>query len=102
MTEGMRTGLLGRPLKPTDQKLLSYLTFSMGSLPDEVLRVLFLDGAQRLIADEQLQHGTLAQLAFYPRVILRRAMEHDAAAIILVHNHPSGEDRKSTRLNSSH
>lgn len=95
MTEGMRTGLLGRPLKPTNQKLLSYLTFSMGSLPDEVLRVLFLDGAQRLIADEQLQHGTLAQLAFYPRVILRRAMEHDAAAIILVHNHPSGDPTPS-------
>lgn len=95
MTEGMRSRIFGRRLKPTDHKLLDYLTFSMGSLPNEVLRVLFLDTAHRLIADEQLQSGTLAQLVLYPRVILRRAMEHDAAAIILVHNHPSGDPTPS-------
>src|SRR3546814_8020610 len=67
----------------------------MGSLPIEVLRILFLDGARRLLADEQLQHGTLAQLAIYPRTIFRRALELNAAAIILIHNHPSGDARPS-------
>ena len=47
---------------------------SMGSLPDEVLRILFLDDAQRLIADEQLQHGSVRQLDLYPRTIFRRAI----------------------------
>src|SRR3546814_15499434 len=67
----------------------------MGSLPIEVLRILFLDGARRLLAHEQLQHGTLAQLAIYPRTIFRRALELNAAAVILIHNHPSGNARPS-------
>src|SRR3546814_17880936 len=65
----------------------------MGSLPIEVLRILFLDRGRRPLADEQLQHGTLAQLAIYPRTIFRRALELNAAAIILIHNHPSGHAR---------
>src|SRR3546814_8568098 len=48
-----------------------------------------------LLADEQLQYGTLAQLAIYPRTIFRRALELNAAAIILIHNHPSGDARPS-------
>src|SRR3546814_20939730 len=69
----------------------------MGSLPEAVLRVLFLDGACRLITDEQLQQGSLAQLILYPRIIFKRALELDAASIVLVHNHPSVDptDRKS-------
>src|SRR3546814_1303361 len=68
---------------------------SMCSLSIEGLRILFLDGARRHLADEQLQHGTLAQLAIYPRTIFRRALELNAAAIILIHNHPSGDARPS-------
>ena len=67
----------------------------MGSLPDEVLRILFLDDAQRLIADEQLQHGSVRQLDLYPRTIFRRAIEHGATGLILVHNHPSGDPNPS-------
>ena len=67
----------------------------MGSLDDEKLRVLFLDGSRRLIADEQLQCGTLAQLAVHPRTIFRRALELNAAGVILVHNHPSGDPMPS-------
>src|SRR3546814_8864600 len=63
----------------------------MGSLQDETLRILFLDGIGRLIADEQVQRGTVHQLVIYPRPIFRRAMEHNAASLILVHNHPSGD-----------
>src|SRR3546814_12113021 len=67
----------------------------MGSLPEAVLRVLFLDGACRLITDEQLQQGSLAQLILYPRIIFKRALELDAASIVLVHNHPSGDPTPS-------
>src|SRR3546814_14958417 len=63
----------------------------MGSLQDETLRILFLDGIGRLIADEQVQRGTVHQLVIYPRPIFRRAMEHNAASLILVHHHPSGD-----------
>jgi DNA repair protein RadC len=75
--------------------LRDYLILGMGSLPDEHLRVLFLDGRQHLLADEQLQRGTLARLALYPRTIFRRALELNAAGIILVHNHPSRDPTPS-------
>ncbi len=93
--EALRSNLTGRTIKPTDPKLIAYLKASMGSLPEEVLRVLFLDGACRLITDEQLQQGSLAQLILYPRIIFKRALELDAASIVLVHNHPSGDPTPS-------
>lgn len=93
--ESMRGELTGRGIDPANPKLLRYLTASMGSLSDEALRVLFLDASHRLIADEQLQRGTLGHLAIYPRTIFRRAIELDAAAIVLVHNHPSGDPTPS-------
>ena len=93
--EALRSSLMGRTITPTDPKLIAYLKTSMGSLPEEVLRVLFLDGACRLITDEQLQQGSLAQLILYPRIIFKRALELDAASIVLVHNHPSGDPTPS-------
>ena len=93
--EALREELSGRGIDPDNPKLLRYLRASMGALPDEALRVLFLDPSHRLIADEQLQRGTLGHLAVYPRTIFRRAIELDAAAIILVHNHPSGDPAPS-------
>lgn len=95
MFEGMRSGLRSSRIDPFDAALRQYLIASMGSLPDEMLRVLFLDAGHRLIADELLQQGTLTRLAIYPRTIFRRALEHNAAALILVHNHPSGDPAPS-------
>lgn len=95
MLEGMAADLGAAPIDPFDPALRRYLIAAMGSLPEEHLRVLFLDPARRLIADEQLQRGSLGQLAIYPRTIFRRALEHNAAAIILVHNHPSGDPNPS-------
>jgi len=95
MTEAMRGDLRAFPIDPFDPKLRQYLIISMGSLPTEVLRILFLDAGRRLLADEQLQNGTLAQLAIYPRTIFQRALELNAAAIILIHNHPSGDPSPS-------
>ena len=93
--EAMRAELPDSGLDPANPKLLNYLKASMGALTQETLRILFLDASRHLIADEQLQHGTVGQVAFYPRTIFRRAIELDAAAIILVHNHPSGDPTPS-------
>lgn len=95
MLEALAGDMRGTRLDPFDPKLRQYLIASMGGLADERLRLLFLDGGQRLIADEELQRGTLAQLALYPRTIFRRALELNAAGIILVHNHPSGDPAPS-------
>ncbi|HWT42154.1 MAG TPA: JAB domain-containing protein [Sphingopyxis sp.] len=93
--ETMRADFATRRIDPLDAALRRYLTVSMGSLPEERLRVLFLDPARGLLADEQLQHGTLAHMSIYPRTILGRALELNAAAIILIHNHPSGDPKPS-------
>lgn len=95
MREAMRSDLPIQYIDPRDPALRRYLIASMGSLPDERLHIFFLDSACGLIADEQVQQGSLAQLALYPRTLFRRALEHNAAAIILVHNHPSGDPRPS-------
>lgn len=95
LLEGMREEFATLPISRDCPNLLQYLMASMGALPDEVLRVIFLDSAGHLIADEQLQLGSLRQLALYPRTIFRRAMELEAAGLILVHNHPSGDPNPS-------
>lgn len=93
--EALRCQAGGRAVDPSDPKLLQYLQASMGALPDETLRILFLDASRNLITDEQLQHGTIGRLSLYPRTIFRRALELNAAAVILVHNHPSGDPSPS-------
>jgi DNA repair protein RadC len=95
LIEGMREEFASLPISPDCPHLLQYLMASMGALPNEVLRVIFIDSAGHLIADEQLQLGSLRQLALYPRTIFRRAMELEAAGLILVHNHPSGDPNPS-------
>lgn len=93
--ETMAGDMRGIAIDPFSPELRSYLIASMGSLADETLRVLFLDSSGRLIADERLQNGSLSQVAAHPRTIFRRALEHNAAGLILVHNHPSGDPTPS-------
>ncbi|WP_337180262.1 JAB domain-containing protein [Sphingopyxis granuli] len=81
----------GIRIDPFSADLRHYLILSMGSLADERFRILFLDAAHRLIADEEMQKGTISQIKLYPRTIFRRALELNAAGLILVHNHPSGD-----------
>lgn len=95
MREAMRGELHATRITASSRRLTNYLKISMGGLPDETLRVLFLDARHRLIADEQMQRGTIDQVVLYPRIILRRAIELDAEAVILVHNHPSGDPAPS-------
>jgi DNA repair protein RadC len=67
----------------------------MGGRAHEVFAVLFLDSQNRLIALEELFRGTLNQTSVYPREVVLRALHHHAAAVVLAHNHPSGEARPS-------
>jgi len=63
--------------------------------PREQFRILFLDKKNQLIADEVQQEGTVDHTPVYPREIVRRALELSASALILVHNHPSGDPTPS-------
>ncbi len=77
------------------QALTDYLTAVLAREPVEHFRVLFLDTRNHLIADERLGTGTVNHAPVYPREIMRRAIELHATALILVHNHPSGDPTPS-------
>ncbi|GAB5486496.1 MAG: DNA repair protein RadC [Parasphingorhabdus sp.] len=79
----------------TDENLIRYLQAGMGSLAVETLRVLFLNNANYLVGDQEFGAATPSKILVQPRSILKRALELNASAIILVHNHPSGEIRPS-------
>lgn len=74
----------------TPQLVCNHLRVWIGNLPHEVFAVLFLDAQHRLIEHEIMFRGTLTQTSVYPREILKRCMELNAASVILAHNHPSG------------
>lgn len=67
-----------------------YLRARIGHLPHEVFAVLFLDSQHRLLACEELARGTIDGAAVYPREVVKAALRHNAAAVLLAHNHPSG------------
>ncbi len=67
-----------------------YLQARLRDAPREVFLVLFLDTRHRLIAAEELFLGTLGEAVVHPREVVRRAMHHNASALIVAHNHPSG------------
>ena len=67
-----------------------YLTIQMRGLQQEVFMVLYLDSQNRLVKDEILFYGTINSASVYPREVIKRALAHNAAALILTHNHPSG------------
>lgn len=67
-----------------------YLRLKLNGLPREVFIVLLLDAQNRVIASEELFAGTLTQTAVYPREVVKLALQHNAAAVIFAHNHPSG------------
>ncbi len=75
--------------------LISYLGTTMQNLPEEQLRVLFVNNANKIIKDEILSEGIEDQTAVYPRKIMKRAMALNATGIIVVHNHPTGQLRPS-------
>jgi DNA repair protein RadC len=76
-------------------QLITYLTASLTFAEVEQCFALYLDGQNRLIANESLGHGTVRHAPFYPREIIRRALALNASALILVHNHPNGNSTPS-------
>lgn len=90
-----RTKVLHRDVLSSWDALLGYCKTKMANLEREQLRVLFLDRQNVLIADEALATGTVDHVPVYPREIFRRGLELSASALILVHNHPSGEAKPS-------
>lgn len=77
------------------QQVRDYLQLSIGHLAHEVFNVTFLNAQHQLVASEILFQGTLTHTAIYPREVLKRCLHHNAAAIILAHNHPSGQPEPS-------
>ena len=75
--------------------LIEYLQTTMGDIKTEQFRVIFLNKKNMVIADEVQASGTVDQTPVYPREIVKRALFHEASAIILVHNHPSGNPKPS-------
>jgi DNA repair protein RadC len=90
-----RTKVIGRPALSSWSALIDYCAAAMARDPREQFRTLFLDRKNVLIADEVQSKGTVDHTPVYPREILRRALEHAASSIILVHNHPSGDPTPS-------
>ena len=90
-----RARLLKRSVISSWQDLLTYCHICLSHSETEQLRVLYLDRKNGLIADELAAEGTVDHVPVYPREILRRALELNASAVILVHNHPSGDPSPS-------
>ncbi|MFQ5468192.1 MAG: DNA repair protein RadC [Kiloniellaceae bacterium] len=84
-----------RPVIASWNQLLNYCRIAMGREKIEQFRLLFLDTKNRLIADEVQQRGTVDHTPVYPREVIKRALELGASALILVHNHPSGDTTPS-------
>ena len=90
-----KTKVMGRPALSSWSALLDYCMAAMARSQTEEFRVLFLDRKNVLVADEVQSKGTVDHTPVYPREIMRRALEHGASSIILVHNHPSGDPTPS-------
>lgn len=87
--------VMDRPVISSWNDLLSYCRAAMADEKTELFRILFLDKKNILIADEVQQRGTVDHTPVYPREVVKRALELSASAIILVHNHPSGDPTPS-------
>ena len=90
-----RARVMNRPVLSGWQALLDYCHTAMAHREIEQFRVLYLDRKNVLIADEEQGRGTVDHVPVYPREVIRRALELNASALILVHNHPSGDPTPS-------
>jgi DNA repair protein RadC len=90
-----KDALPDKPVLSSWQSLVDYCRTAMAFEPREQFRILFLDKKNALIADEVQQVGTVDHTPVYPREVVKRALELSATALILVHNHPSGDPTPS-------
>ena len=84
-----------QPVLNSWDRVVAYLRVKMANQKTESFRILFLDTRNRLIADEEQQRGTVNHTPLYPREVMKRALDLAASAVILVHNHPSGDPSPS-------
>lgn len=91
----MKQDLMKKPLLNSWARLMDYCYVTMAHEKKEHFRVLFMNKKNELIADEIQNSGTVDHTPAYPREIMKRALELGATALILVHNHPSGDPRPS-------
>ena len=90
-----RSRILQRPVVSSWEALIDYCHTSMLHRDTEQFRILFLDRKNTLIADEEQASGTVDHVPVYPREVVKRALQLNASALILVHNHPSGDPTPS-------
>ncbi len=90
-----RAKVMHRQVLSSWDQLLDYCRAAMGHRATEQFRILFLDRKNLLIADEEQARGTVDHVPVYPREVVKRALELNASALILVHNHPSGDPTPS-------
>lgn len=91
-----RKQLDDRPILGSWQTVMDYCRATMAHRDVEEVRVFYLDRKNHLIADEQHSRGTVDHAPFYPREVIKRALEMSASALVVVHNHPSGDPTPST------
>jgi DNA repair protein RadC len=91
----LKAEVIERPILSSWQGVLDYCHVAMAHARIEEFRLLFLDRRNALIADEVQQRGTVDHTPVYPREVVKRALDLGASAIILVHNHPSGDPTPS-------
>lgn len=94
-TRAMKNDLMKKPILNSWARLMDYCVATMAHETREHFRVIFLSKKNEMIADEILGSGTVDHAPAYPREIMKRAIELGATALILVHNHPSGDSRPS-------
>jgi DNA repair protein RadC len=91
----MRAKVMNQPILTSWDALVDYCHTTMSHRETEQFRILFLDRKNVLIADEEQARGTVDHVPVYPREVVKRALELNASALILVHNHPSGDPTPS-------
>jgi len=96
VTRYLEAELKTRPALGSPKDVESYLVALFADQEHETFQVLFLSNQNRLVASEAMFRGTLSQTALYPREVVKRALFHNAGAVICAHNHPSGVAEPST------
>ncbi|MEM7664213.1 MAG: DNA repair protein RadC [Pseudomonadota bacterium] len=90
-----RSEIIQKPVLSSWQALIDYLAVDMAHLTVERVRILYLDTKNKLIDDHHLGDGSIDEASIHPREVIRKAMDVGASAMILVHNHPSGNPEPS-------
>jgi DNA repair protein RadC len=91
----LKSNITQKPIIQSWKSLLDYCKASLANEVKEQFRILFLDKKNKLIKEEIHQHGTIDQTPVYPREVVKRALDLNASALIIVHNHPSGDSSPS-------